>query len=156
MIAVDIPGHPPLRLEHLVLDYNGTLAVDGRPEPGVRETLNRLAGQLTVHVVTADTFGLARSGLEGVDCRLSILPPGAQDAAKLAYVHRLGAGGCAAAGNGRNDRLMLRAAALGIAVILGEGASAETLAAGDVVCVGILPALELLLHPLRLTATLRS
>jgi hypothetical protein len=31
-----------------------------------------------------------------------------------------------------------------------------TLAAADIVCLGIVPALELLLHPLRLTATLRS
>ncbi|MFZ7127302.1 MAG: HAD family hydrolase [Desulfobacterales bacterium] len=156
MISVDIPGHPHIRLDHLVLDYNGTLAVDGVLEPGVADALNRLAGELTVHVVTADTFGKAKTGLDGVECRLSILPPGAHDAAKLDYVHRLGAGSTAAIGNGRNDRLMLRAAALGIAVILREGAARETMAAADIVCTGILPALELLLSPLRLTATLRA
>lgn len=156
MIAVDIPGHPLLRLEHLVLDYNGTLAVDGVPEPGVCDALNRLAQDLAVHVITADTFGKARSGLEGVDCRLSILPLGSQDAAKLNYVHELGAGNTAAVGNGRNDRLMLRASALGIAVLLKEGLATETLLAADILCRGIVPALELLLHPLRLTATLRS
>lgn len=156
MIAVDIPGHPPLRLEHLVLDYNGTLAVDGKLETGVGEILNRLAADLKIHVVTADTFGKAKAGLEGIDCRLSILPPGAQDAAKLDYIRQIGSGRTVAVGNGRNDRLMLRSSALGIAVILKEGAAMETLAAADIVCTGIVPALELLQMPLRLTATLRS
>ena len=38
MIAVDIPGYRELRLEHLVLDYNGTLAEDGKLLPGVAVT----------------------------------------------------------------------------------------------------------------------
>ena len=62
----------------------------------------------------------------------------------------------AAAGNGRNDRKMLKAAALGIAVIQREGAAAETVAAADVVSSSILDALELLQNPKRLLATLRS
>ena len=56
----------------------------------------------------------------------------------------------------RNDRLMLKEAALGIAVILKEGASAESVAAADVVCTDIVAALELLQNPLRLIATLRT
>jgi soluble P-type ATPase len=51
---------------------------------------------------------------------------------------------------------MLETAALGIAVVLAEGTATATLNSADVVCVGIVPALELLLNPLRLTATLRS
>ncbi|MEZ4567516.1 MAG: hypothetical protein R2860_11350 [Desulfobacterales bacterium] len=51
---------------------------------------------------------------------------------------------------------MLRASALGIAVILEEGASAQTLQSADVVCTSIVSALSLLIHPLRLIATLRS
>jgi soluble P-type ATPase len=156
MIAVDIPGFPSLDLGHLVLDYNGTLAVDGILEPGVGNALNRLAERLTIHVVTADTFGKAESSLDGINCRLTVLPPGHQDAAKLAVVHRLGPATTAAIGNGRNDRLMLRASALGLAVILREGASMEAMTAADVVFTGILPALDFLLNPLRMTATLRS
>ena len=59
-------------------------------------------------------------------------------------------------GNGRNDRLMLMRAELGIAVILDEGVAVASLQAADIVCQGVVPALELLLNPLRLTATLRS
>ena len=35
MIEVDIPGYRTLQLAYLVLDHNGTLAVDGILKPGV-------------------------------------------------------------------------------------------------------------------------
>ncbi len=156
MIQVDIPGYRKLQLAHLVMDYNGTLAVDGQLEDGVRDVLAALAPHMTIHVVTADTFGLAAGQLADAPVQLSVLPPGHQDVAKRDYVNRLGCGETVAVGNGRNDRLMLQAAELGIAVILKEGAATTTLAAADIVCTGIVPALELLSNPLRLTATLRS
>lgn len=156
MISLQIPGFGTLTLEHLVLDYNGTLAVDGELLPGVKDALNALATRLAVHVVTADTFGKAAGGLQGVDCRLTVLEQGRQDQAKADFVDRLGAARTVSIGNGRNDALMLAASALGIAVILAEGASMVSLNAADIVCTDIVAALELLMHPLRLTATLRS
>jgi soluble P-type ATPase len=51
---------------------------------------------------------------------------------------------------------MLKASALGVAVIQGEGAAFETLASADVVCTDIRSALSLLSNPMRLIATLRS
>jgi soluble P-type ATPase len=156
MIQVDIPGYRELKLTHLVMDYNGTLAVDGQLESGVGEALAILAPQITIHVITADTFGRAAEQLKDMPIELSILPPGQQDVAKRDFINRLGCAGTVAVGNGRNDRLMLQAAELGIAVILREGVAAGTMTAADIVCNGILPALELLSHPLRLTATLRS
>jgi soluble P-type ATPase len=156
MIEIDIPGYRKLQLAHLVLDHNGTLAVDGVLEPGVRTALETLARDLSIYVVTADTFGKAREQLQGVPCELTILPPGSQDQGKLDFVNRLGAGHTVCIGNGRNDRLMLEAAALGICVMLAEGAAVETLRAADVACNGIVSALELLINPLRLIATLRS
>ena len=156
MIEISIPGHKKLQLKHLVLDYNGTLACDGQIIAGVKESLEALANMLQIQVLTADTFGKARSGLEGVPCDLSILPVEDQDIGKLEYVKNLGCEHTVCIGNGRNDRLMLQEAALGIAVILGEGVAVETLLAADVVCTDIVSALELLANPLRLTATLRS
>jgi soluble P-type ATPase len=75
---------------------------------------------------------------------------------KLLYVKDLGFDRTVCIGNGRNDRMMLKEAALGIAVILNEGACVVTLLSADVVCTSIVSALELLIYPLRLTATLRS
>lgn len=151
-----IPGFGTLRLEHLVLDYNGTLALDGRLLPGVKTRLNRLARTLRIHVVTADTFGKARAGLRGLDCRLEILQHGGEDRAKAAYVRWLGRSRVACIGNGRNDRLMLRVAAVGIAVVQAEGASARAVAAADLLVLSVTDALDLFLRPRRLMASLRS
>lgn len=156
MVNLSVPGYGELNIEHVVMDYNGTLAVDGVPLPGVKEALMELARHLTLHVLTADTFGKAKDSLLGVPCTLTILPESDQQAVKLGYVEYLGAQKTVSIGNGRNDQRMLKAARLGIAVILGEGASMEAVMNADIVCTSIVTALELLTHPLRLTATLRS
>jgi soluble P-type ATPase len=61
MIEIKIPGYKTLQLKHLVLDHNGTLAVDGILVAGVKESLDRLSADMEIHVLTADTFGKARS-----------------------------------------------------------------------------------------------
>lgn len=156
MIEIDIPGFRKLQLEHLVLDYNGTLACDGVLIGGVRERLTILSNHLSIRVITADTFGKARGQLDGVPCELEILPPADQDKGKLNVVNRLGAGRTVCIGNGRNDRLMLKEAELGIAVVNDEGSAVESMMAANIVCTSITSALDLLSNPLRLTATLRS
>jgi soluble P-type ATPase len=50
---------------------------------------------------------------------------------------------------------MLKQAALGIAVIQTEGAATAALLAAEIITPGIFDALDLLLHPDRLKATLR-
>lgn len=155
MLEIDIPGGDTLHLDYLVADYNSTLAGDGALLPGVAQALGQLAGTLAIHVVTADTFGCARQALAAVPCQLAILPTADQDEAKRRYVDDLGANRCVCLGNGRNDRLMLRAAALGIAVMQGEGVAVETLLAAAVAVPDIQVALGLLLNPTRLVATLR-
>jgi len=156
MIEVAVPGFKSLALEHLVLDYNGTLAVDGMLVEGVKECLSSLSDKLKIHVLTADTFGKVRSGMQGVACEVTILPPGNQAKGKLAFIQQLGPERVAAGGNGRNDRLMIKEAVLGFCVILEEGVAAETLMSSDVVFTGIVQALEFLNNPLRMIATLRS
>jgi len=156
MLEISVPGHKTFQFKYLVLDYNGTLACDGKLISGVKGALADLSDELVVHVLTADTFGKARAGLEGIDCKLVILPLDNQDAGKLEYIQRLDPGYTVCVGNGRNDRLMLAEAALGIAVIQEEGVAFETLQASDVVCTGIVSALKLLMNPLRLVASLRS
>ncbi len=156
MIEVNVPGYKTLELNDMVLDYNGTLSCDGEIIPGVKERLSALSEQLSVHVITADTFGKVESRLKDVPCEITVLPLENQDLAKLEYIKKLGADRTVCIGNGRNDRLMLKAAALGIAVVLEEGAAVETVMDADVVFTSINSALDLLSNPLRLTATLRS
>jgi len=80
--------------------------------------------------------------------------PGDEAEQKRSLVERLGAERVVAIGNGANDAGMLQAAALGIAVLGPEGLAGEAWQAADVVA-GIHQALDLLLHPRRLVATLR-
>jgi len=156
VIKIDVPGFGPLQLEHLVLDFNGTLAVDGALLPRVAERLGALGSRLSIHVLTADTHGTAARALAGVACSLAVAPPSGQAEAKRRFVEALGAERVVAIGNGRNDRLMLKAARVGIAVLQREGAAAETLAAADVIVPAIEDALDLLAYPLRLVASLRD
>lgn len=155
MIEVDIPDFGSLRLDHLVLDYNGTLAFDGRLISGVAEQLVSLAEHLYIHIITADTFGSAHRALAGFPFTVHVLPPGSEAQGKAVYVRQLGSRSAVCIGNGRNDRLMLREAALGIAVLQREGTASQAILAADIVIPGIGDALGLLLHAKRMAATLR-
>jgi soluble P-type ATPase len=156
MLSIHIPGFADLQLKHLVLDLNGTLAVDGTLLNGIDCQLKLLAEHLTIHVVTADTFGSAARQFAGLPCRLGVIAHTNQDLEKLNYLHALDAKSVVAIGNGRNDWLMLKEAALGIGVIQREGAASQALQTADVVINDIHAAFELLLKPQRLVATLRN
>jgi soluble P-type ATPase len=152
MLVVSVPGDDELRLRHLILDANGTLTDRGRPIEGVTARLHRLQRKLTVHVLTADTFGIAEATLGPLSDRLTVVQTGEE---KRAYVEQLGADDCVAIGNGTNDVPMLRAVRLGIAVMGPEGTSAAAVMTAAVVCRSVLEALDLLLASDALTATLR-
>jgi soluble P-type ATPase len=152
----DIPGRKTITIDHVVLDFNGTIAVDGKLIDGVAAAINDLAARVTVHVLTADTFGSVEKALGGVACRLVVIPNAGQDTAKRDYLLDLGKDTALAVGNGRNDALMLKAAAVGIAVIQDEGASVDTLLAADVVCKSILDVFAYFGSSGRLVATLRN
>ncbi len=155
MIEVEIPGYKKLALAHLVMDYNGTMACDGRLIAGLKDYLETLAGQMDIHVLTADTFGRVHSELSGMPAKVSVLPRDNQDQGKLNYICQLGESSVVAVGNGRNDKWMLKQAELGIALIQEEGACVETVMAADMVCPDILSALSLLTNNGRLIAGLR-
>ncbi len=156
MFTLDIPGFGILNIEYLVMDYNGTLAGDGILFKGVADILTELSKQVAMHVITADTFGLAASQLKGVPCKLEIMQQADQISGKKRYINELGSSRVASIGNGRNDSLMLKHSALGIAVVQREGAATATIMNADVICRNIYDALDLFTNPGRLKATLRS
>jgi P-type E1-E2 ATPase len=156
MLKLNVPGYKTLSLSFLVLDYNGTIACDGHLIPGIKELLTELSQHLAIHVLTADTFGSVKDELKGIPCEMVVIAKENQAQVKADYVRKLDAKKAVCIGNGRNDALMLKEAALGIAVIQAEGCAGEALLVADVVAQNIHDALNLLRHPLRLTATLRS
>jgi soluble P-type ATPase len=157
MLEINIPGTLGLiKIKNLVFDYNGTLAIDGKLIPQVRRYLCELSKKVKIYVITADTFGSAEKGLEEIPCELIKVPSENQVQFKTDYIKLLGADRTIAFGNGRNDKLMLKEAKIGIAVIQPEGASPETILNADIVCNNIIDALELLSKYKRLKATLRD
>jgi soluble P-type ATPase len=160
MIELNIPGRESIRLEHLVCDVNGTLALDGKLMEGVSRQINLLRDRLQIHLLTANSFG-RQSLIDqqlGLTAQMLQTGPGSgtEQAQKAQYIQQLGAEHVAAFGQGANDALMLRTAALGVCVLSPEGAAVETLLAADLCVPTILNAFELFEKPLRLIATLRK
>ncbi len=155
MIELNIPGRGLVRLEHLVCDVNGTLAVDGQLPEGVKHRLTSLCDRLTLHLLTADTHGRQNSIDQQLNLKSIRIQPGMEGEQKARYVQQLGAGTVVAIGKGANDAEMLQAAALGICVLSVEGTAVKTLLGADLVVSDIHEALELLEKPLRIVATLR-
>ena len=151
-VRVEVPGCPTLLLTDLLIDFSGTLALDGSVLPGVLDALMQLSAVLRVTVCSADTFGSVREALASLPLAVSLVERGEH---KAEIVRALGADHVVAVGNGRNDVPMFKAAAFSIAVLGPEGTAAELLAAADLVAPSIFVALDLLRHPIRLRASLR-
>lgn len=156
MLEITIPGRGELRLQHLVTDVNGTLAVDGQLLDGLAKRLIALKDRLTIHLLTADTHG--RQAL--IDQQLGLtairVRSGDEAAQKAAYVRQLGAETVVAIGQGANDATMLKEAGLGLCVLSAEGIAVETLLSADLLMPDIFAALDLLEHPVRIIASLRK
>jgi P-type E1-E2 ATPase len=156
MIDILLPNRDPISLQHLVLDVNGTLARDGRLLDGVARSLNALRDRLTLHLLTANTHGRQDQIDHLLGLKATRLSPGNESAQKADYVRGLGAEHVVAVGNGANDAAMLRAAAIGIAVLGEEGLAVAALTSASLVAANISDALNLLEFPARLVATLRA
>ena len=155
MITIDIPGREVLRITSVVLDYNGTVARDGVLLPAAAGRIGRLTGQVPVYILTADTYGTAARQCAGLGVRLETFPNDRAARCKEGIVRGLGEGVCAI-GNGFNDIPMFDAAALSIAVLEREGLCAALLPHATVLVTAPEDALDLLLCPDRLRATLRG
>lgn len=152
-IEIELPGEPVIVVTHLVLDFTGTLSLDGKLLPGVGKTLKELSKCLKITTLTADTFGTAKKSLENLPVEVRIVKKGQE---KAKYVNSIDASKVIAIGNGRNDVEMMRLAALAISVMGPEGCASELISVSDILVSDIRSALDLLKHPLRIKATLRK
>lgn len=150
-----IPGQHKLLINHLVLDFNGTIALDGLLLPNVREKLIELEKLLKIHVLTADSNGSAAIECEGLPVELQVIDREGQREEKRNFVRTI-APGVVVMGNGVNDELMFREADLSIAVIGKEGCATATLMNSTIVVTDIIDGLDLLLMHHRLIPTLRK
>lgn len=155
MLTISIPGRGDLVLRHLLLDFNGTIAEDGRLAEGVAERLEALSRSLSIYVVTADTHGTAAAACAGLPVEVLTYPTTDVGAIKRQVAERLG-DGVACMGNGYNDLQMAEACALSVCILGREGCCGALLGKSDVVVTSITDGLDLLLKPDRLLATLRT
>ena len=156
MIELDIPGRGNHNIEHVVFDVNGTLAVDGIILPGVEDLLKTLKDQVKIHLLTADTHGRQQK----IDRQLGLsavrVNRGNETQQKADYLIDLGKEKSAAIGQGASDSLMLKEAVIGICLLSQEGTSLDTILAADIIVPDVIAAINLLLNPIRLIASLRK
>jgi P-type E1-E2 ATPase len=156
MIELTIPGRGDIQIRHLVMDVNGTLAVDGILAEGISRQITTLRDRVEIHLLTADTHGKQKIIDQALNLQAIRIQPGDEAAQKADYVRKLGSQRVVAIGQGANDSLMLKEAAIGICVMSAEGLSVETLFTADLLMPNISAALELFEKPLRLIASLRK
>jgi len=155
VIEIAIPGRDKYIIRNLILDLNGTIAVDGNIIGGVKEKLAMLSQKLDIFLVTADMNKNAERLVKDLPVKLYKIKETEENNQKLRVVLKKGKNNTVSIGNGCNDVSMLKESAIGICMVGGEGASAEAMMASDLVVVTINDALDLLLKPHRLGATLR-
>ena len=156
MLEIKIPGYKTLNIQHLVLDFNGTIAKRGKLIEGVKEKLDKISGIIEVHILTADTFGTVRDEFSGNEINIEIIDENQRSIDyKKEFIKSLGKESVIAIGNGNNDSKMLKTAELGMAIIGGEGAAINSLWNAEVAVNSIMDALNLITNKKGLIATLR-
>lgn len=155
-MKIVIPEYKTLDIDTLFLDFNGTIAVDGIIPVGVKQRLTALAERFRIYILTADTNGNAKDQCEGLPVILQTFPTGNAREYKKELIKATGSKHCAAMGNGRNDELMLKEAALSIAIMDKEGMYGRLFKEADICVRSMQDGLDLFLYPNRIIAGLRG
>jgi len=156
MISIEIPGWGNLEIENIIFDLNGTLAKDGELISGVKEKIELLSQLARIYILTADIHESAGWILQGVKAEWVRVKGEDSKSGKRNFLQSLKPEATVAVGNGNNDQSVLKECALGIVVLGGEGLSLAAMKDADLMVKDISDALDLLLKPKRLIATLRG
>ena len=140
----ELTDYKDLRLKHLVLNYNGSLACDGMLLPGIKKELQEIAKKVQVHILFDDTYGDVQAQLEEIPSEVFRLFLDKEDEKKLHYIMSLGLESTICIGNGRSDRLIIEKAKIGFVVIGKEGAAFEAIRAADEIFTNTISALKYL------------
>ena len=153
-MKIDIPGWGNVDIENIVIDLDGTIATDGRISLEVKEKIGALSNLAKIYILTANSQGPADEEILGTKAELIKVPNEDSKRGKLDFLKTLNLEMTVAIGNGSNDQLILKEAALGIAVLGDEGVSVSAIKSADIVVKNIQNALDLFLKPKRLVTTL--
>jgi len=156
MLIYEIPGREDIKIENVVLDYNGTIAIDGKLIEGVEEKLSKLKAHVNIYILTADTYGTVEKECKEIYAEVLTFPKENAGESKNDIIKELGGENTLCIGNGFNDIPMFKESILSIAVIEGEGVSGKLLMQADIVTRSIIDALEIVLDKNKMKATLRN
>ena len=156
MLLYEIPGRDNIKIENIVFDYNGTIAVDGKLIEGVMELINSLAEYANIYILTADTYGTVEKECMGINGEILTFPKENAGVSKKKIVKKLGGERTLCLGNGYNDIPMFEESVLSIGIIEGEGASGKLLSKSDIVVSNIIQGINIILNQNMIKATLRN
>lgn len=156
MLKLQIPGRGEYRLENILFDYNGTLAVDGAMDNEIKAKLKELSSFLNVYILTADTYGTVEKECGELDLGVKTFPRDNAGLEKNKILQEVGKEKSIAVGNGYNDILMLKESNLSFVVLGKEGCCGELILNGDIIFNSIYDVFDALNNPDRIKATLRS
>lgn len=156
MIAYKIPGRDDIEIEHIVFDYNGTIAVDGKILEGVKALLSELENHVKTYILTADTYASVEKECKDISSKVLTFPNENTGEFKKSIVKELGGEKTICIGNGFNDILMFKEAIISIAVVEKEGASGKLLLSSDIVTKSIYHAIDIILNKDKMKAVLRN
>ena len=154
MISIQRPGMETLDIHFVLLDFEGTLGMDGRVHPKAKDKVNLLSKRVTVYILTKSSKEKVEETLKKMKAEILSMTEGDSSQQKLDVLQRLGPHQTAVIGNGFDDVQIMEQAGLGMCVIGKEGSSPEAVAKADLVVTSVLDALDFLLRPLRQGATL--
>jgi soluble P-type ATPase len=154
MLTLLRPGQDPLEVEFLFVDFEGTLASDGRIHPKAKDKINLLSKRIRIHVFVKSGQALPEKTFRNVKAEIVYLTEGSSSKQKTDRLEKLGPGRTVAIGNGLDDARIIEEAGFGICVIGKEGASGEAVRKADLVVMSVLDAFDFLLKPLRQKATM--
>jgi len=155
MINIEIPGYGNLHIKNVLIDYNGTIASEGKLIPSLKNIIEKLSKKVNLYVITADTFGTVSKEIENFPIEIIKIEKENERQQKVEALKKLGSQNTISYGNGNNDKLIIKESVIGICIMGDEGCSRETLEEADLVINSIEKGLLLLLDENKLKATLR-
>lgn len=156
MISIDIPGKGKMKIDNLVLDFNGTIAYDGTIKDGIREKIQSLNEKdINIYILTADTYNLAKEQCADLPVELQIFDQDNAAISKREIFNKIDSQTTMTIGNGNNDVELFEESILSVAVVGDEGCAVKAIFSADIITNNIIDAIDLLLNPQRIKATLR-
>ena len=76
MVRIEIPGIDTIKVNNLVLDFNGTIATDGVIDRGIKDKIEELSQKIKVYILSADTRGNLEEITKEMGAEVVTIPSG--------------------------------------------------------------------------------